>query len=68
MVARALLPIPFAKTVRRQFLSRATRAQMKGRSMNSSPPQIPVQPVPFEYDLPNLAQAIVAAGSVKIVA
>jgi len=41
---------------------------MKGRSMNSSPPQIPVQPVPFEYDLPNLAQAIVAAGSVKIVA
>jgi lysophospholipase L1-like esterase len=41
---------------------------MKGRSMNSSPPQIPVQPAPFEYDLPNLAQAIVAAGGVKIVA
>jgi len=36
--------------------------------MNSSPPQIPVQPVPFEYELPNLAQAIDAAGSVKIVA
>jgi lysophospholipase L1-like esterase len=36
--------------------------------MNSSPPQIPVQPVPFEYDLPNLARAIDAAGSVKIVA
>jgi lysophospholipase L1-like esterase len=41
---------------------------MKGRSMNSSPPQIPVQPAPFEYDLPNLADAIEAAGSVKIVA
>jgi hypothetical protein len=36
--------------------------------MNSSPPQIPVRPVPFEYDLPNLARAIDAAGSVKIVA
>jgi lysophospholipase L1-like esterase len=41
---------------------------MKGRSMNSSPPQIPVQPVPFEYDLPNLAQAVDAAGVVRIVA
>lgn len=41
---------------------------MKGRSMNSSPPQIPVRSAPFEYDLPNLAQAIDAAGSVKIVA
>ena len=68
MVTRALSAIPFVGTVRRQFLSRPTRAQIKGRSMNSSPPQIPVQPVPFEYDLPNLAQAIVAAGSVKIVA
>lgn len=36
--------------------------------MNSSPPQIPVQPAPFEYDLPNLAGAIAAASSVKIVA
>jgi lysophospholipase L1-like esterase len=36
--------------------------------MNSSPPQIPVQPAPFEYDLPNLAEAIEAANSVKIVA
>jgi lysophospholipase L1-like esterase len=36
--------------------------------MNSSPPQIPVQPAPFEYDLPNLAEAIAAAGNVKIVA
>lgn len=36
--------------------------------MNSSPPQIPVQPAPFEYDLPNLAEAIKAASSVKIVA
>jgi lysophospholipase L1-like esterase len=41
---------------------------MKGRSMNSSPLQIPVQPAPFEYDLPNLAEAIEAASSVKIVA
>ncbi len=41
---------------------------MKGRSVNSSPPQIPVQPAPFEYDLPNLARTIDAAGSVKIVA
>jgi len=36
--------------------------------MNSSPPQIPVQPAPFEYDLPNLAEAIKAASSVKVVA
>ena len=36
--------------------------------MNSSPPQIPVQPAPFEYDLPNLAEAIEAASSVRIVA
>jgi lysophospholipase L1-like esterase len=36
--------------------------------MNSSPPQIPVQPIPFEQDLPNLAQAIAAPGTVKIVA
>ncbi len=36
--------------------------------MNSSPPQIPVQPAPFEYDLPNLAEAIEAASRVKIVA
>jgi lysophospholipase L1-like esterase len=36
--------------------------------MNSSPPQISVQPVPFECDMPNLAQAIDTAGSVKIVA
>jgi hypothetical protein len=42
--------------------------QRKVRSMNSSPPQIPVQPAPFEYDLPNLAEAIEAASSVKIVA
>jgi lysophospholipase L1-like esterase len=36
--------------------------------MNSSPPLIPVQPAPFEYDLPNFAAAIAAAGSVRIVA
>jgi lysophospholipase L1-like esterase len=42
---------------------------MKGCSMNSSPPQIPVQPIRFEHDLPNLARAVVAAsGTVKIVA
>jgi hypothetical protein len=41
---------------------------VKDRSMNSSPPQIPVQPAPFEYDLPNLADAIEAAGGVRIVA
>lgn len=36
--------------------------------MNSSAPEIPVQPIPFEYDLPNLARAIGASGIVKIVA
>jgi lysophospholipase L1-like esterase len=36
--------------------------------MNSSPPQIPVQPIPFEHDLPNLARAVAASGTVKIVA
>jgi hypothetical protein len=36
--------------------------------MNSSPPQIPVQPAPFEYDLPNLAAAIAGTDAVKIVA
>jgi lysophospholipase L1-like esterase len=36
--------------------------------MNSSPPKIPLQPIPFAYDLPNLAQAIEASGNVKIVA
>jgi hypothetical protein len=41
---------------------------LKGRAMNSSPPQIPVRPPAFEYDLPNLAKAINATGSVKIVA
>jgi hypothetical protein len=41
---------------------------MKECSMNSSPPQIPVQAIPFEYGLPNLAQAIEASDTVKIVA
>jgi lysophospholipase L1-like esterase len=41
---------------------------MKGCSMNSSPPQIPVQPRPFEFELPNLARAVEASGDVKIVA
>jgi lysophospholipase L1-like esterase len=41
---------------------------MKDCSMNSSPPQIPVQPIPFAYELPNLAQAIEAFGNVRIVA
>jgi lysophospholipase L1-like esterase len=36
--------------------------------MNSSPPQIPVQPIPFEHELPNLAEAVAASGRVKIVA
>jgi lysophospholipase L1-like esterase len=36
--------------------------------MNSSPPEIPVQPIPFEKELPNLARAIAALGNVKIVA
>lgn len=36
--------------------------------MNSSPPQIPLQPIPFERDLPNLARAVAASGAVKIVA
>lgn len=36
--------------------------------MNSSPPQIPVQPFPLEYGLPNLARAIRGTAAVKIVA
>jgi hypothetical protein len=36
--------------------------------MNSSPPQIPVQPFPLEYGLPNLAKAIGGIEPVKIVA
>src|ERR1700739_4926489 len=36
--------------------------------MNSSPPEIPVQPAPFNWDLPNLAKAINAASGVRIVA
>jgi lysophospholipase L1-like esterase len=40
--------------------------------MNSSPPLIPVQPAPLEYDLPNFAAAIAASGAaaspVRIVA
>lgn len=36
--------------------------------MNSSPPQIPVQPFPLEYGLPNLARAIRGTEAVKIVA
>ena len=41
---------------------------MKDCSMNSSPRQIPVRPIPFAYELPNLAQAIEAFGNVRIVA
>jgi hypothetical protein len=40
----------------------------EGLHMNSSPPQIPVQAIPFEYGLPNLAQAIKASGPIKIIA
>jgi hypothetical protein len=36
--------------------------------MNSSPPQIPVQPAPLEYGVPNLAKAIAGTDAVKIVA
>jgi hypothetical protein len=36
--------------------------------MNSSPPQIPAQPVPLEHGLPNLAKAIGGMEAVKIVA
>lgn len=36
--------------------------------MNSSPPQIPVQPFPLEPGLPNLAKAIGGTKAVKIVA
>jgi lysophospholipase L1-like esterase len=36
--------------------------------MNSSPPEIPVQPAPLQWDLPNLTKAINAAGGVRIVA
>jgi hypothetical protein len=36
--------------------------------MNSSPPQIPVQPAPLEPGLPNLAKAIGGTNAVKIVA
>jgi hypothetical protein len=36
--------------------------------MNSSPPQIPVQPFPLEHGLPNLAKAIGGTEAVKIVA
>jgi hypothetical protein len=44
------------------------KSHLKDCNANSSPPQIPVQPIPFAYDLPNLAQAIEAAGNVKCVA
>jgi hypothetical protein len=50
-----------------EFTDKSSRA-MKDCSMNSSPPQIPVQPIPFAYELPNLAQAIEAFGNVRIVA
>lgn len=36
--------------------------------MNSSPPQIPVQPFPLEYGLPNLVRAIRGTEAVRIVA
>jgi hypothetical protein len=36
--------------------------------MNSSPPQIPVQPAPLEPGLPNLAKAIGGTKAVKIIA
>ena len=36
--------------------------------MNSSPPQIPVQPFPLEHGLPNLAQTMGGTEAVKIVA
>lgn len=41
---------------------------MKGRTMNSSPPLIPVKPAPLQYDLPNFAAAIEAGSTVRIVA
>src|ERR1700761_9247856 len=37
-------------------------------SMNSSPPQIPVQPAALEFDLPNLGKALGGKDAVKIVA
>jgi hypothetical protein len=36
--------------------------------MNSSPPQIPVQPAALEFDLPNLGKALGSKDAVKIVA
>ena len=36
--------------------------------MNSSPPQIPVQPAALEFDLPNLRRALGGKDAVKIVA
>jgi hypothetical protein len=36
--------------------------------MNSSPPQIPVQPAALGYGLPNLARRLAGTGAVKIVA
>jgi lysophospholipase L1-like esterase len=41
---------------------------MKGRTMNSSPPLIPVKPAPLDYELPNFTKAIEAGSTVRIVA
>jgi hypothetical protein len=36
--------------------------------MNSTPPQIPVQPLPLDYGLPNFAVRLKGTGSIKMVA
>jgi lysophospholipase L1-like esterase len=45
-----------------------TKSHPKDCNMNSSPPKIPLLPIPFAHDLPNLARAIEASGDVRIVA